>query len=88
MVVSRVLTPSWLGLMVGSYERRNYETRQVPAINVAERDTLLTWAGSLIYQLNDHAQLTYGLTYRYQDSNDPRLDFIDWINRFQLSLEF
>ena len=87
-VVSHVLSPSWIGLMVGSYERRNYEARRVPVINIAERDTLLTWAGSLIYQLNDHTQLTYGLTYRHQDSNDPRLDFIDWINRFQVSLEF
>jgi hypothetical protein len=87
-VVSQVFSPTWIGLMVGSYERRNYEARRVPVIDVAERDTLLTWAGSLIYQLNDHTQLTYGLTYRYQDSNDPRLDFIDWINRVQFSLEF
>ena len=86
-VVSQVLSPKWVGIVVASSERRNYQQRSVPAINVGERDTLTTLAGSLIYLINDHAQLTYSLTYRHQDSNDPRLDFIDWINQLRVSLD-
>lgn len=87
-VVSRVFNPQWIGLVVGTYERRNYQRRSVPAINMAERDTLYTVAGSVIFFMNEHAQVTYSLTYRYQDSNDPRLDFLDWINQVRFGLEF
>ena len=87
-LASRVLHPRWIGLVVGTYERRNYQRRSVPAINVAERDDLYTAAGSLIFLINEHAELTYSLTYRYQDSNDPRLDFLDWVNQVRFGLEF
>jgi hypothetical protein len=87
-VLSRVLRPAWIGLLVSSYERRNYQQRGVPVINVAERDDLFTLAASLIHLLTEDAQLTYSLSWRYQDSNDPRLDFLDWTNQVQLSLNF
>jgi hypothetical protein len=73
---------------VGTHERKNYQKRRVPSIQVAERDDLLTLAGSLIYLMHDDAKLTYTLTYKHQDSNDPRLDFIDWINQLKFSIEF
>lgn len=87
-VVSRVLSPEWIGVAVASHERRNYQKRSVPIIAVGERDDLLTLAGSIIYLFNDNAQLTYSLTYRHQDSNDSRLDFIDWVNQLGVSVDF
>ena len=86
--LTRVFTPKWLGTISVSHERKNYAVRSVPAINVAERDNLLTLAGSLIYQLTEHASVTYSLTYRFQDSNDPRLDFTDWIQQAGISVNF
>lgn len=88
LVMSRVLGAEWFCTVVASHERKHYRERSVPAINVAERDNLLTLAGSLVYLINDHAHLAYSLTYRYQDSNDPRLDFTDWINQVRFSVNF
>ncbi len=88
LAVSRVLSPRWIATAVSSYERKNYASRSVPAITIAERDDLSTLAGSLIYLLGDYWQVTYSLTYRYQDSNDPRLDFTDWINQVRATLAF
>ena len=87
-VVSRIFTPEWIGVWISSWERRNYQARNVPAIAVAERDDLYTLAGLLLYEVGPGTQLTYALTYRYQDSNDPRLDFTDWINRFGVTVRF
>lgn len=87
-VLTRILSPKWLATLSTSYERKNYAVRSVPAINIAERDDLYAAAGSLIYQLNPHTSLSYSLTYRYQDSNDPRLDFTDWIHQAGLSVSF
>lgn len=86
--VSRVLSARWIAMLVNTYERRNYQRRSVPAIAVAERDDLLTVAGSLIFLMHEQAQLSYSLTYRHQDSNDPRLDFFDWINQVRFEVEF
>jgi len=77
-----------LGTRIASHEHRNYHRRNVPAINRAERDSLITVAGSLIYQLNPHVALSSSLTYRYQDSNDPRLDFTDWISQVGVTVGF
>ncbi|MBI3333514.1 MAG: hypothetical protein HYZ93_05435 [Candidatus Omnitrophica bacterium] len=87
-ILIRSLNPRLLAVLVGSQERKNYEARSVPAINVAERDDLWTATGSLIYQLRPHTSLTCSTTYRYQDSNDPRLDFTDWIYQVGLEVEF
>jgi hypothetical protein len=88
LVVSRVLTPAWMGFVTTSMERRNYEGRVVPAITVKERDNLVTLAGSLIYQFRTHASCVWSLTYRHQDSNDPRLDFTDVVNTLGVSFNF
>ena len=87
-ILVRVFNPKWIGVLVNSYERKNYRQRNVPNTDTAERDDLLTFAASLIYQLSPTADLTYSLTYRHQDSNDPRLDFIDMINQLNLSVSF
>ncbi|GEM_PF-4523036 len=87
-VLTRVFSPQWIGVLTASHERKNYQSRTVPAINVAERDNLLTLGGSLIYQWTSRVSLTYSLTYRYQDSNDPRLDFTDWINQLAVTVSF
>ena len=87
-VLTRVFHPDWLGTLTASHEHRNYHRRNVPAINRAERDSLITVAGSLIYQLTPHAALTSSLTYRYQDSNDPRLDFTDWLSQIGVTVGF
>lgn len=86
--VTRVFGPRWIATLNASHERKNYQSRSVPAINVAERDNLLTLAGSLIYQWTTKASLSYSLTYRHQDSNDPRLDFTDWIHQTGVTLNF
>ena len=87
-VLSRVLSAKWIGILIASHERRNYQKRRVPVIAVAERDGLTTLAGSLIHEINPNAQLTYSVTYRYQDSNDPRLDFTDWVNQLGMTVRF
>lgn len=86
--VTRTFTRECFGTFTASVERKNYQKRSVPAINVAERDNLWTLAGSLVYQLTRHWSVNYSLTYRYQDSNDPRLDFTDWINQMGISISF
>ena len=86
--LTRVLGSRWIASVNASHERKNYQSRSVPVIAVAERDNLLTVAGSLIYQLNEKASLSYSLTYRYQDSNDPRLDFTDWVHQAGVTLSF
>lgn len=88
LAVTRVLSAVWLGTLAASQEYRAYHRRNVPAINEAERDTLFTLGGSLVYQLTPHATVTYSVTYRHQDSNDPRLDFTDWINQLGVTLSF
>ncbi len=87
-VLTRVLSDRWLGTLIAVAERKNYARRSVPDINVAERDNLYTAAGSLIYSWNSWGSLNLSLTYRYQDSNDPRLDFTDWIYQVGLSVDF
>jgi len=87
-VLTRIFSPQWIGILTASQERKNYQSRTVPAINVAERDNLLTLGGSLIYQWTSRLSVTYSLTYRTQDSNDPRLDFTDWINQLGVTLSF
>ncbi|MBI4228064.1 MAG: hypothetical protein HY600_07335 [Candidatus Omnitrophica bacterium] len=87
-VLTRVFNPKWVGTVSASHERKNYQSRSVPAINVAERDDLVTVAGSLIYQATPHASVAGSLTYRHQDSNDPRLDFTDWISQLSVSIGF
>ena len=87
-VLTRVLSEKWVGLVITSYERRNYQKRRVPRINVAERDNLSTLGTSLIYAAGHDVDVTYSLTYRHQDSNDPRLDFHDWINQVTLGVSF
>ncbi|MBI1952627.1 MAG: outer membrane beta-barrel protein [Candidatus Omnitrophica bacterium] len=86
--LTRVFSPKWLGSLSVSHERKNYQERSVPAINMTERDNLLTSAGSLIYQINRNISISYSLTYRYQDSNDPRLDFTDWIHQLGVTVGF
>ncbi len=87
-VASRVVGRSWVSTLVVGHERRNYQARSVPAIAIAERDNLETLAGSLSYLITPAAQVTYSLTYRFQDSNDPRLDFTDWVNQMRCSITF
>ncbi len=87
-VLTRVFSPKWVGSLTASKERKNYRRRSVPAINVAERDDLYTLAGSILYDWNAHWTVSYSLTYRYQDSNDPRLDFTDWINQVGCTVSF
>ncbi len=82
------LTLRWVGAFTASAERKNYQSRTVPAIDVAQRDNLLTAAGSLIYQFHPHASLNYSVIYRHQDSNDPRLDFMDWVHQVGVSVSF
>lgn len=84
----RIFSPQWIGTLSASHERKNYHERSVPVIAVAERDNLLTVAASLIYQINAHWKVTGSLTYRHQDSNDPRLDFSDWIRQVGVSVSF
>lgn len=86
--LTRTFGSRWIASLSASHERRNYQSRSVPAINVAERDNLLTLAGSLIYQWTAKASFSYSLTYRYQDSNDPRLDFTDWVHQAGVALNF
>lgn len=87
-VLTRAFGPQWVGTLSASHERKNYEARSVPAIAVAERDDLVTVAGSLIYQLTPRTSVTGNVTYRHQDSNDPRLDFTDWISQVSVSIGF
>ena len=87
-VLTRILHPVWIAVGVGSLERRNYRARSVPAINVAERDTLATLTASVIRLIGEHGQLAYSIIYRHQDSNDPRLDFHDWVNQVRFSANF
>lgn len=84
----RIFGPKWIGTLSASHERKNYHERSVPVIVVAERDNLLTAAASLIYQINPYWKVTGSLTYRHQDSNDPRLDFSDWIRQVGVTLSF
>ncbi|MBI3318296.1 MAG: outer membrane beta-barrel protein [Candidatus Omnitrophica bacterium] len=86
--LTRIFSPRWFGTFSGSFERKNYERRSVPAIDISERDNLYTLAGSAIYSLNSNVSFTYSLTYRYQDSNDPRLDFTDWIQQVGVTVGF
>lgn len=83
-----IFNPRWLGVLSAMHERKNYQSRSVPAIAVAQRDNLLTLAGSLIVQLNPKVSLSFSLTYRYQDSNDPRLDFTDWVSQMGVTVSF
>jgi len=87
-MLTRIFNPKWLGTLSVSEERKNYQKRSVPTINVAERDDLWTLAGSVIYQLSTAFSMTYSLTYRHQDSNDPRLDFTDWVHQVGVSTSF
>ncbi len=87
-VVTRVFSPEWVGTLSVSQERKNYRVRSVPAIAVAERDDLVTAAGSVVYQATPHLAVTGNLTYRHQDSNDPRLDFTDWVTQLGVSVGF
>lgn len=87
-VISRVLTPKTTGVFVASFDRRNYESRSVPAIDVAERDNLYTVAASVIHQITRRLEVIGSITYRYQDSNDPVLDFTDLTYRVGLSISF
>lgn len=87
-VVTRVFSPEWVGTLSVSQECKNYRVRSVPAIAVAERDDLVTAAASLVYQATPHLAWTGNVTYRHQDSNDPRLDFTDWITQLGVSLGF
>ena len=87
-MLTRIFSPKWIGTLSATEERKNYQKRSVPTINVAERDDLWTLAGSVIYQLNNVFSLTYSLTYRHQDSNDPRLDFTDWVHQAGISASF
>jgi len=87
-VLAHELTDRWQGIASAGYERREYAERQVPAIGTTERDDLYTLAGSLVYRLTDRVQWRYSVIVRYQDSNDPRLDFLDWINQVRFGLEF
>lgn len=87
-VLTQVLKAGRILIFSASHERKNYEVRSVPAINVAERDNLLTLAGSFLYPLNSRILLTPSVTYRHQDSNDPRLDFTDWIFQVGVSVSF
>ena len=75
-------SPTWLPL-----DDRDRNPEKLAFVDVT-RDDLLTFAASLIYQLSPTADLTYALTYRHQDSNDPRLDFIDMVNQLNLSINF
>lgn len=87
-VLTRVFSSRWVAVLTVGQERKNYQGRSVPAIAVSQRDNLTTLSGSLIYQWTSRATLTYSLTYRYQDSNDPRLDFTDWINQVSIAVSF
>lgn len=87
-LLTRLFGKMWLTTLSASYERKNYALRSVPAINVAERDDLWTLGSSVMVQINKGLSLSYSLTFRYQDSNDPRLDFTDWVNQAGVSLSF
>lgn len=87
-LLTRTLTPRWTATCTVSQERKNYQARSVPAIHVAERDDLFTAAGSLMFQFNPSTVMTYSTTYRHQDSNDPRLDFTDWIHQLGITVSF
>lgn len=87
-VLTRVVNSRWVAVLTAAQERKNYQGRSVPAIAVSQRDNLTTLAGSLIYQWSPQVSLAYSLTWRYQDSNDPRLDFSDWINQLTLTASF
>ncbi len=86
--LTRLWGSRWITTLSASHERKNYQSRSVPTINMAQRDNLLTLAGSLIWQWTAHTSLSYSITYRYQDSNDPRLDFTDWIHQAGVSVSF
>ncbi|MBI3312482.1 MAG: hypothetical protein HYZ88_03040 [Candidatus Omnitrophica bacterium] len=83
-----IFNPRWTGTFTLSHERKNYQSRSVPAIVVAQRDNLVTAAASLVYEVRENVSATYSLTYRHQDSNDPRLDFTDWIHQLGLTVNF
>lgn len=87
-LLTRPLTPRWMATLSVSQERKNYQARSIPAINVAERDDLFTAAGSLMFQFNPYTVMTTSTTYRHQDSNDPRLDFTDWIHQLGVTISF
>jgi hypothetical protein len=87
-VMTRLLHPRWIVVGVAGLERRNYRARSVPDLNVAERDTLSTLTASVIRLIGEHGQLAYSVTFRHQDSNDPRLDFHDWVNQVRFSANF
>ena len=87
-VLTRVLNSRWVAVFSAGQERKNYQRRSVPAIAVSQRDNLTTLSGSLIYQWTSRVSLSFSLTYRYQDSNDPRLDFTDWVNQVSATVSF
>lgn len=87
-LISHVLSEHWVANGYTAIEMRNYEQNTVSSINVAEKDTLTTLVGSLIYLINDSWQATYSLTYRHQDSNNPVLDFTDWVNQWRVSYAY
>lgn len=88
VALTRILAPDWVATLMASHESRHYHRRSVPAIAVAEQDALITVAGTLNYQLTAHTSATASVTYRHQDSNDPRLDFTDWLTQVGMTLSF
>lgn len=87
-VLTTSLSERWTTITSAGYERRDYPERLVPNLEKTERDDLYTLAASIIYRLSKRFQWRYSLIYRYQDSNDPRQDFTDWINETELSIRF
>lgn len=87
-VLAHPFSEQWSGIVSAGYEHREYLERRVPNIGTSEKDDLYTFAGSLVYRPTERWQWRYSAIYRYQDSNDPRLDFTDWINELSVSLKF
>ena len=83
-----IFRPGLSGTVTLSHERKNYQARSVPVIAIAERDDLLSAAASLAYEIRKDVTLSLSVTYRHQDSNDPRLDFTDWIHQIGVSINF
>lgn len=74
--------------LAASYERKNYQSRNVTGVSRAQYDDVYEYSGNVYYTLTKEITLAYTLKYKYLDSNDPGSEYSNLTNQIAMYVSF
>ncbi|GEM_PF-6149840 len=74
--------------LAASYERKNYDSRNVDVVRRAQYDDIYEYSGNVYYTLTKEITLAYTLKYKYLDSKDPGSEYSNLTNQIATYVSF